>query len=186
MKKFVLGILFVFASVCCFAAENENGVGMYMKADVGYAFWAPDVNNVYCESDCFDFDAAFGLFPITGNRNFAVEASVDCNFGGKDELKTTVIAPKIMSLFYIPMESLFGNSSLVEHFMPYTGLGFSIPIQKVEYAGISELNTGFKIDLQFGFGFEINDKLVLCVDWNSGLLRPWSWSVGAGIIYIFK
>ncbi len=186
MKKFILGLLLVFASVCCFAGENESGVGMYVKAGVGYAFWAPEVNNVYCESDCFEIEAAFGLFPITGNRNFAVEASVDANFGGKDEMKTMVIAPKVMSLFYIPMESLFGNGSLVEHFKPYTGIGFSVPIQKVEYANVSEMNTSFKLDLQIGCGFEINDKLSICVDWNSGLLRPWNWSVKAGVMYIFK
>ena len=185
MKKIVTSILLCLALVCCLSAE-KSGIGMYAKLEAGYSFWAPDINDVYCESNCFEVTPTFGLFPIKGNRNFALETAVDLNFGGKDELKTTVIAPKVMALFYIPLGTIFNKGSVLEKLLPYAGIGFSVPIQKVEYKAWDESSVTFKLDMQIGAMFKINEKIAVCADLNSGLLKPWTWSVKAGAMYTFK
>lgn len=187
MKKIVLGILFICLTICGFAAEKKAGIGMYAKAELGYSFWAPEINDVYCESNCFDITPTFGIFPLKDNRKFALEASVDMNFGGgKNDLKTTVIAPQVMALFYIPLDSIFKKSSLSEKLLPFAGAGFSIPIQKVEVGSFSESVTGFVMNMQLGCMFKINDKIGITTDLNSALLKPWNWSVKAGAMYIIK
>lgn len=164
----------------------KDGVGMYAKAEVGYSFWAPNINNVYFESNCFDITPTFGLFPISNNKNFAVEASVDLNFGSIDELKTTVIAPKAMALFYIPLDSIFGKSSLTKTVVPFAGLGFSIPIQTIELYGYSESSTNFVINTQLGCKFNITEQIGITADLNTSLFKPWNWALKAGVMYIIK
>lgn len=190
MKKIVLGILFICMTVCGFSAEKKSGkseIGMYAKAEMGYSFWAPEIKDVYFESNCFDITPTFGIFPLKNNRNFALEASVDMNFGGgKNELKTSVIAPQVMALFYIPLNSIFEKSKLSEKLVPFAGAGFSIPIQKVEIASFSESATSFVINMQLGCLYKINDKIGITANLNSALLKPWNWSVKAGAMYIIK
>lgn len=185
LKELVVAI--VFAAISAGSVFAADGIGMYAKAELGYSFWAPEIKDVYCESDCIEIAPAFGLFPLSGNRNFALEASVGVNLGkGKNELKTTVIAPKVMALFYIPLGSIFENSSLSEKLVPYAGTGFSLPIQKVEYGSFSESTTTFRLEMQLGCMFKVNEQLGICADLNSGLLKPWNWSVKAGAMYVFK
>lgn len=188
MKKLVKVVLSVVAllGLSVGSAFAKDGIGMYAKAEVGYSFWAPDINNVYYESNCFDITPTFGLFPISDNKNFAVEASVDLNFGGKDALKTTVIAPKVMALFYIPLDSIFGKSSLSKTVVPFAGLGFSIPIQTVEIYSYSESTTNFVINTQLGCKFNITDKIGITADLNTSLFKPWNWALKAGVMYIIK
>ena len=187
MKKIVLGVLLACMAVCSFAAETKDGIGMYAKAEIGYSFWAPEIKDVYCESNCFDMTPTFGIFPLSGNRNFALEASVDMNFGsGKNELKTSVIAPQVMALFYVPLDSIFKKSSLSEKLTPFAGAGFSIPIQNVEVGSFSESATTFVMNMQLGCLFRINDKIGITADLNSALLKPWNWSVKASAMYIIK
>ena len=187
MKKNVLGILFFCITVCSFAAEEKSGIGMYAKAELGYSFWAPEIKDVYCESDCFDITPGFGIFPFSGNRNFALEASLDMNFGsGKNKLKTSVISPQLMALLYIPIGDVFANSSFAEKLVTFAGTGFSIPIQKVEVASISESATSFVINMQLGCMYKINDSIGITADLNSALLKPWNWSIKAGAMYIIK
>ena len=109
------------------------------------------------------------------------------NFGsGKNELKTRVIAPQVMALFYVPLDSIFKKSSLSEKLTPFAGAGFSIPIQNVEVGSFSESATTFVMNMQLGCLFRINDKIGITADLNSALLKPWNWSVKAGAMYIIK
>ena len=187
MKKIALGILLTCMAVCSFAAEKKDGIGMYAKAEIGYSFWAPEIKDVYCESNCFDITPTFGIYPIKGNRNFALEASLDMNFGGgKNDLKTRVLVPQVMALFYIPLESIFSKSKLSEKLVPFAGAGFSIPIQTVEIGLYPESAISFTMNMQLGCLFKINNKIGITADLNSALLKPWNWSIKAGAIYTIK
>lgn len=192
MKKLIKVVLSVATLFLLFTGTAfADGIGMYAKAELGYSFWAPDIKNVYYESNCFDITPTFGLFPISGNKNFAVEASVDLNFGGKDDIKTTVIAPKVMALFYIPLESIFGKSSLTKTIVPFAGLGFSIPIQSATYSkdGYSYAvgaATTFVINTQLGCKFNVTDKIGITADLNTSLFKPWNWALKVGAMYVIK
>lgn len=194
MKKLALIIASVVMAGSLFAAEKakgkkNDGLGMYAKLSTGYAFTAPDIDDVYCESNCFELDPTFGLFPLKGNRNFALEASLDMKFGGKDDYKTYVISPKVTGLFYIPLETVLGIKN--DMFTPYAGAGFALPIQTVEvdlgaFGSAKETRTTFKMELVAGCKFKINEKFAATADVTAGLFRPYEWSMRAGAIYTIK
>ena len=183
MKK-VIG--FAFTAILALSSLFAGSVGMYAKAEMGYSFWAPEINDVYCESNCFDITPTFGLLPFGAESNFALEASVDMNFGsGKNDLKTRVIAPQVMALLYIP-NAISESSSLSEKLVPFAGLGFSVPFQTVEVGSSSKSATSFVMNTQLGCMYKVNDKIGITADVNSALLKPWNWAVKAGVMYNIK
>ena len=193
MKKLAVILMSAVMATSLFAAEKakstkSDGLGMYVKASTGYAFSAPCIKDVYFESNCFELDPAFGLFPLKGNKNFALEASLDMKFGGKGDYKTYVIAPKVMGLFYIPLESVLGIKN--DKFTPYTGAGFALPIQTVEFSignfSWKETTTTLKMELVAGCRFKINDPFAVTADITASVFKPFEWSLRAGGIYNIK
>ena len=175
------------AGVAC--AFGKDGIGMYGKGAVGYSFYAPEKDDIYFESNCVEITPTFGIFPIAGNKNFALEASLDMNFGGKDDVSTRVFAPQVMAIFYTPLTDVLQGVSLpdfLKKLTPYWGLGFSLPIETVEIFIFSETDVKFRMNLSAGAKYDITDKIAATLDFNAGLFNSWAWSIRAGAIYTIK
>ena len=179
--KQIIFLFVLFVSSHTFASEYFDLYRVYVKAEAGYSFIVPEIENAYLESNCFQFTPSIGVFPFFLNDSFAIETSCFFGFGSSEYIDIRVIAPKVMALFYIPVNEILDFYIL--DFDTFFGVGLSAPIQCFEFNGEENTSVNFKLDMKLGLMYEFIDEIKFLVSFNSGLFRPWEWGISAGISY---
>lgn len=167
-KTFKAAVAAIAVALCASFATAE--MGTYIRGDLGYGGIAG-----------FDVMPAFGLMfrPDSDNifwKGFGAEAQLDFQFG-----RGVAINPGAMAMwhYYFP-ESW---PVWVQKFVPYVGLGFSIPIWVLD----GDTTAGFLVNVKwFGLGYEILPQLMLTFDYTMRFGTMFTNSVDIGVVYKFK
>ena len=215
MKKMIcLAAAMVFGIAGVFAEEKSGGndSSMYAKLSLGYTHGGAEVEFDVASTKIketlfysgFEIAPAFGyVLPIFEDKPFdiAAEASVGIAFGSDVafDSSTTVINPGLMGIFNWHFEN--SESSFLQKFVPYAGLGFSVPIQMVSWdytirtypngtletkkESFDSTVVGFRINMLMGARYEFTDSLSALAEFGAGVLGTFSYSFRVGAMYKF-
>ena len=200
MKKIVgIALAIIMCAGTAFAVESKtvektesksNAPKMYAKVNMGYGGGMP--LGLLGYSNYFNIEPVFGIYPVSGNKKFAVECSVDMNFGKVysyssstvdgvttetvDGRSTHVIVPKVQALYYFTPDELFSI---------YLGAGLGLAIGPNEY---TEEGTEYRFNVNCLIGgcWNVNKKVAINAACDLDLVGFWSWKVKAGALYRFN
>ena len=211
-KTFKAAVAAVAVALCASFATAE--MGMYARLDLGYAGRDVPVYEGETAISAFNLMPAFGLMfaPDSDNmflKGLGAEAQLDMNFGSNSWASGAVIIPGVMAMWHFYFPETF--PTVVQKIVPYTGLGFSIPIAimsadipvlksrtvtgpyGVKYEEPywdteekSSTKAGFDINWKLGCGFEVIPQLMLTFDYMLSFGTSYASTVNIGAVYKFK
>lgn len=208
-KTFKAALAAIAVALCASFATAE--MGMYARLDLGYAGRTVPVYEGETAISAFNLMPAFGLMfaPDSDNmflKGLGAEAQLDMNFGSNSWVSGAVIIPGVMAMWHFYFPETF--PTVVQKIVPYTGLGFSIPIAimsaEYEYPVTVTTNSypyyrtdwetkkesstkaGFDINWKLGCGFEVIPQLMLTFDYLLSFGTSYCSSVNIGAVYKFK
>ena len=208
-KTFKAAVAAVAVALCASFATAE--MGMYARLDLGYAGRTVPVEGTTTAISAFNLMPAFGLMfaPDSDNmflKGLGAEAQLDMNFGSNSWASGAVIIPGVMAMWHFYFPETF--PTVVQKIVPYTGLGFSIPIAimsaehyvpvyktisglkvptgEIETVKESSTKAGFDINWKLGCGFEVIPQLMLTFDYMLSFGTSYASTVNIGAVYKFK
>lgn len=204
-KTFKAAVAAVAVALCASFATAE--MGMYARLDLGYAGRDVPVYEGETAISAFNLMPAFGLMfaPDSDNmflKGLGAEAQLDMNFGSNSWASGAVIIPGVMAMWHFYFPETF--PTVVQKIVPYTGLGFSIPIAimsaehpvtrvtntypyyRIDTEEESSTEAGFDINWKLGCGFEVIPQLMLTFDYMLSFGTSYASTVNIGAVYKFK
>ncbi|MDE6351152.1 MAG: hypothetical protein K2K67_09140 [Treponemataceae bacterium] len=207
-KTFKAAVAAIAVALCASFATAE--MGMYARLDLGYAGRDVPIYEGETAISAFNLMPAFGLMfaPDSDNmflKGLGAEAQLDMNFGSNSLASGAVIIPGVMAMWHFYFPETF--PTVVQKIVPYTGLGFSIPIAVMssditvpvykDYYGYevfdhwdseekSSTKAGFDINWKLGCGFEVIPQLMLTFDYMLSFGTSYASTVNIGAVYKFK